>query len=379
MNMKHYRRIVCLALVLSMVISTFTINEATAKADTNITQLTALGITIESVEDRVYTGNEIKPIPVLIQNKGLENEKALVYGTDFTLSYSNNTDLGTATITILGMGEYSFTSTVDFAIYANINRSIANSIATQEYTGVACAPKVKLTYNDVVLTEQVDYTLEYMGNDFVGTGVVKVTGIGNFRGTKYVAFDIEIPSVTTIVKTTDYTNKVVLTWPQVLKASGYEVYKYDFTAKVYKKVKSLGGYTNNTYTEKSLDSGTKLIYKVRTYQMINDEKVYGSFTPAFKMATKTKKNTLTATAGKKKVTLKWTKPVNATGYEIFRATSRHGAYTKCKSISKAATLSYTNSGLTKGKKYYYKVRSYKKYNSVKYYSVFSSIKYAKAK
>ncbi|MFT3952587.1 MAG: hypothetical protein QM689_11700 [Oscillospiraceae bacterium] len=90
-----------------------------------------------------------------------------------------------------------------------------------------------------------------------------------------------------------------------------------------------------------------------------------------------KKTTLSSvTAGTKKATLKYTKVSGVTGYEIYRATSKTGTYTKIKTTS---ATSFANTGLTKGKTYYYKVRTYKTVNGVKYYSAYSAVKYAKAK
>ena len=79
-----------------------------------------------------------------------------------------------------------------------------------------------------------------------------------------------------------------------------------------------------------------------------------------------------------KITVSWKKVTKASGYQIYRSTSKTGTYKKIKTIGSGSTISYTNSGLSKGKKYYYKVRSYSKVNGKTVYSPFSSIKYATA-
>lgn len=73
------------------------------------------------------------------------------------------------------------------------------------------------------------------------------------------------------------------------------------------------------------------------------------------------------------ITLKWAKNTTATGYQIWRSTSLNGTYKKIKQISKNSTVTYKNTGLTKGQCYYYKVRSYKKSGSKIYYSPYSSV------
>ena len=70
------------------------------------------------------------------------------------------------------------------------------------------------------------------------------------------------------------------------------------------------------------------------------------------------------------LTLKWSKVSGATGYEIYRSTDGE-SWKKIKSVS-SKTTSYTDKSLKKGKKYYYKVRAYRKADSKTYYGDFSS-------
>lgn len=89
---------------------------------------------------------------------------------------------------------------------------------------------------------------------------------------------------------------------------------------------------------------------------------------------------LKATSKSKKVNLSWKKVDQASGYEVYRATSKDGKYTKIKTITNAKTLKYVDSKKLKtGKKYYYKVRAYKRAGGKKYYTAYSSIKSVKVK
>ena len=56
---------------------------------------------ITGIKDAVYTGKAIVPVPVVQYN----GEK-LVEGTDYTVKYANNKAVGTATVTITGIGKY---------------------------------------------------------------------------------------------------------------------------------------------------------------------------------------------------------------------------------------------------------------------------------
>ena len=60
------------------------------------------------------------------------------------------------------------------------------------------------------------------------------------------------------------------------------------------------------------------------------------------------------------IKISWNKVSNASGYYIYRSTSKSGTYSKVATVSKGSTVSYTNKSLTKGKTYYYKVVAYRK-------------------
>ncbi|XRG78623.1 InlB B-repeat-containing protein [Rossellomorea sp. GAMAL-10_SWC] len=75
-------------------------------------------------------------------------------------------------------------------------------------------------------------------------------------------------------------------------------------------------------------------------------------------------------SGTSSVKLTWSSVSGAAGYEIVKSTSKTGSYTH---LSDVKSTSYTNNGLSKGKTYYYKVRSFKIVGSKKIYSDWSSV------
>ena len=147
--------------------------------------------TINDIDDRIYTGNEIKPIITAYYG-----EQRLYSGSDYTLSYSDNINVGTATVTLTGKGVYSGTISKTFNI---IGRSIAyvslSAIPDQTYTGSAIKPSVVLTNNSYTLVEGQDYNVTYSGNTNVGTASVTITGIGNFANSRTTSFKIKAKSV----------------------------------------------------------------------------------------------------------------------------------------------------------------------------------------
>lgn len=87
----------------------------------------------------------------------------------------------------------------------------------------------------------------------------------------------------------------------------------------------------------------------------------------------------------KNVTVSWSKVSSAKGYKVYRAASREGEdyrYTsyKCiKTVSSKNTVKYTDKTVKPGKKYFYKVKSYKVVNGKKKYSKYTKVKTAYVK
>jgi hypothetical protein len=67
--------------------------------------------TIGSIADQTYTGQAITPNPVVTLGSA-----TLTEGTDYTAVYSNNTNVGKATLTITGIGAYTGTESATFNI-----------------------------------------------------------------------------------------------------------------------------------------------------------------------------------------------------------------------------------------------------------------------
>ena len=95
--------------------------------------------------------------------------------------------------------EHTFTPSKDskyIALFAaesepqDISFSIISDIPDQPYTGSAITPGFTVTFSDVVLIKDTDYTVSYSNNIEIGTATVTVTGIGNYKGTVTGSFKI---------------------------------------------------------------------------------------------------------------------------------------------------------------------------------------------
>ena len=142
--------------------------------------------TIAAIAEQTYTGAAIKP--ALSVKMGSTTLKS---GTDYTVAYKNNTNAGTATITITGKGNYTGTKSVTFKIARiGISGATVSSIAEQGYTGSAIKPTPTVKVGSTTLKKDTDYTLSYKANTKVGTATVTITGKGSYTGTKSVTFKI---------------------------------------------------------------------------------------------------------------------------------------------------------------------------------------------
>lgn len=83
----------------------------TSKAIFSIITRNIDSITIDKIEDQLYTGEAVTPKVYVSYNGKMLNE-----GTDYTVTYSSNKGVGTAKAVVKGAGNYSGTKTVEFNI-----------------------------------------------------------------------------------------------------------------------------------------------------------------------------------------------------------------------------------------------------------------------
>lgn len=159
-------------------------------------------LVIAPIPNQTYTGKQIKPnLDVSVSEKELKNF------IDYTVSFSDNLDVGTAKAVISGKGDYSMLiSKAEFAIVArNIADASIKQIPTQEYNGTECCPKLNIVFNNKGLVENKDYSVTYTNDLTEMKGVAIIKGKGNFYGTVEEEYKIksaeEVPVATQIIRT----------------------------------------------------------------------------------------------------------------------------------------------------------------------------------
>lgn len=143
-------------------------------------------LVVDPIPNQTYTTKEIKPeLTVSMSSQTLGRN-------EYSADYFNNINVGTASVIVTGSGKFDMlVSKADFAIIAkNITDVQISEIRPQIYTDTAVTPEVSVKYNGVKLKEGKDYQLSYENNNSAGTGTVKIKGIGNYKGTASVNFEI---------------------------------------------------------------------------------------------------------------------------------------------------------------------------------------------
>ena len=142
-------------------------------------------------DDQTYDGTEKKLYGYSLMDSN--NYYWLTEDEDYVVTYENNINAGTATATFTGIGNYTGSFTKNFTIApANIYWASIDREYEQSYcAGKPVQPKPGVTYNDVVLSEGVDYEIEYEDTcGELGWHSAYIKGIGNFDGTESFEYHI---------------------------------------------------------------------------------------------------------------------------------------------------------------------------------------------
>ncbi len=171
------------------------------------------------------------------------NGTALLADRDYSVTYSNNVNVGTAKVTVTGKGGYIGSVEKTFQIQEPPKISIASATValsqdTYTYDGKAKEPTVTVKLNGTTLKKDTDYSVAYSDNIKVGTAKVTVTGKGGYTGSAEKTFQIQEPPKISIASAT-------VTLSQ-------DTYTYDGKAKKPTVTVKLGGTTLKKDTDYSV-------------------------------------------------------------------------------------------------------------------------------
>lgn len=185
-----------------------------------------------------------------------------------------------------------------------------------------------------------------------------------------------IPGIPTLVKVASYSyNKIKITWETSENAEGYMIYRKLPDAKSWTKIKELAGEHITSYIDATAATGTTYFYTVRAYYTKDGVKKASNYDKVGLSAKAVpNKSTITSLDNQMPgdIKISWKKISGANGYRIYRVND-DGSYTTVKQITSGSTLTYTETGLTVGETYRYRIRAYRTVDDKPVFGAYSSI------
>ena len=335
-----------------------------------ITKRAMAGGTVSVASSVSFTGSNITP-SVTVKAAG----RTLTRGTDYTVSYSNNKNVGTASVYVYGKGNYSGTLSAKFDIVPA--KQQIQKLETR-YKGfyIDWAQKGSATGYDVEysvnanmsgaaskhLTANKPDTLTVSGLSGDKTYYVRVRSYTNVNGKVYYGAWSDVKSIKTA--NNDITKATVSGIST--KAFTGKAITQNVTVKVGSTVLKNGTDYTVSY------SNNKKVGKA-TVKITGKGKYGGVITKTFKI-NPAKQQIQKLTAKSKAFFVDWAQKGSATGYEIQYATNSKFTGAKKVTITNNKTDKTTVSKLSANKKYYVRVRSYTTVKGTKYYGAWSATK-----
>lgn len=331
-----------------------------------------------------YDGKAKTPVVTVMDDDYLLQENE-----DYTITYSDNIKVGTATVMITGMGRYTGTVSVSFTILQvkknNVIKSsnITKTVSAKEQKVKIQATvndKAKLTYSSNNKSVKVNSSGEItIAKNFTGTAVITITAAETARYKK-TSCQITVTVRPTGTSLSGVTNtgsgKANVAWVRNKSVTGYRI-QYSTDSKFKKNATTVNISKNQTTktTLSKLKEGSTYYVRIATYKNAGS-KIYSSWSKAKKVTIRPTGTSLSGVtnAGNGKVKVTWLRNKSATGYRIQYSTdSKFKKNVTTVNISKNQTTKVTLSKLKKGKTYYVRIATYKNVRN-KVYSSWSKVK-----
>lgn len=214
--------------------------------------------------------------------------------------------------------------------------AIISSGSTVKYTDRGLS-EGKRYYYKIECMNKVNGTVGYSGNSIHDSGqTVKQVELSSVQGKTSTSLSI--------------------TWKQIAGVAGYQVFRSTSKDDGYKKIATISGASTTQYIDDGLTAGKTYYYRVRAYKKNNKQTEIGTSSTAQK-AWAVKQPVISGISVKsgKTIVVSWGKVSRSSGYTIFRRISSDSSYKKVGTVSSADTLEYSDTNVSGGKIYYYRV------------------------
>ena len=335
-----------------------------------ITKRALAGGTVSVASSVSFTGSNITP-SVTVKVAG----RTLTSDTDYTVSYSNNKNVGTSNVYVYGKGNYSGSLSAKFDIVPakqqiqKLETKYKGFFVDWAQKGSATGYDVEYSVNANMsgavskhLTANKPDTLTVNGLSGDKTYYVRVRSYTNVNGKVYYGAWSDVKSIKTANN-------------DITKATVSGISTKAFTGKAI--TQNVTVKVGNTVLKNGTDytvsySNNKKVGKA-TVKITGKGKYGGVITKTFKI-NPAKQEIQKLTAKSKAFFVDWAQKGSATGYEIQYATNSKFTSAKKVTITNNKTDKTTVSKLSANKKYYVRVRSYTTVGGTKYYGAWSAVK-----
>lgn len=278
---------------------------------------------LSDIPEQIFSGNAVTPKPTVKYGSATLQE-----GTDYVLSWADNTKTGTGSVTVTGINKYFASQTLTFKISAP-----APTVTPTPKPTSTPAPKPSGT---------------------PAPAVVKLTA----------------PAI----KASTSWNSCTLRWNRINNARSYILYRKTNSGK-YVKLKTLNANTT-AYKDTKITIGNKYSYVIRASRKTSSGYIYSPTSKAVTVKPNLLRPSTKLKTLKGKQILSWKKVPGATGYVLYQKKG-NGSFKKVKTVS-ARNLNYTFK-TSKNTTYSYRVVPYRTINRKAKTGPASAVKTGKAR
>ena len=286
---------------------------------------------LSDIPEQIFSGNAVTPKPTVKYGSATLQE-----GTDYVLSWADNTKTGTGSVTVTGINKYFASQTLTFKISAP-------------------APTVTPTPKPTATpTPKPTNTPTPKPTSTPAPAVVKLTA----------------PAI----KASTSWNSCTLRWNRINNAQSYILYRKTNSGK-YVKLKTLNANTT-AYKDTKITIGNKYSYVIRASRKTSSGYIYSPTSKAVTVKPNLLRPSTKLKTLKGKQIISWKKVPGATGYVLYQKKG-NGSFKKVKTVS-ARNLNYTFK-TSKNTTYSYRVVPYRTINRKAKTGPASAVKTGKAR
>ena len=211
-------------------------------------------------------------------------------GTDYTVSYKDNTKAGTASVTITGIGNYTDSAVETFTIKKAVNtitaKNFTRTYSTKAQTfslGVKIkdgTPTYKSSSKSVTVSKAGKVTVKAK---FIGKATITITApekTNYSKQTKKITITVNPTKTALSSVTSPSAGKMTVKWKKNAVGTGYQI-QYSTSSK-FTSPKAVSVTKNSTLTKTigGLAKGKKYYVRIRTYKTVGSTKFYSAWSAA---------------------------------------------------------------------------------------------------